>query len=379
MGDMTSLALYRFRQLQAAQAAPVPVIDSAEEATGVPISGPMVLEGVTTGDGRRIEHGALRFPENPISILWDREEGDHTGSVVGTITRMERRDNGEIWGYGTLSITNDPEAAADVQRAMELVRDNAIGWSVALDEVTAHLETTATRGDDDDEWSYDDEVMVTTDARIRHIALVDTAAFEAARPVIASPRAAYPAKHFEKWTSRDYVPFTVEADGRVWGHAAGGGCHRGTAGCLTYDSDVDPDMRGFHTGAPITLDNGETLRVGPVTFGGLHADVNMTRAQVRLHHENGSTVVALVRAWDDGRGRLAVAGTLVDGLDTGTVDQMRGCAPSYERWPEGSGLTLVGLHLVPLPAHPVAASAVEAGGGMVGVDCGCDDRCEVHG
>lgn len=368
----------RARRLVAAIAPPAVPDDTAEVAADLTDS-VIAVESATmaTGDGRRIDPGALRADVDvPIPILWDRDDGDHTGVVVGhydpaTFTRLA---DGTITVSGMLGPTRDPDTAAAIGRIVELLEANNIGQSVMLDTMSGHTEAMATRDDADDEWSHDDVVDVVTSARIRHVALVDTPAMPEARPVLASAGRLYPADHFAQWTSPDPVPFTVEPDGRVWGHAAGTGCHR-SAGrdCLLYSADVDPTMQGFHTSGRLALDNGDTVRVGPVTFGGLHADTSMTAEQRRQHHENGSTTVALVRAWDDDRGRLAVAGTLVSGLDDTTVDQLRGCAPSYERWPEGGGLTLLGLHLVPRPAHPVATAA-SAGGPVVAVDCLCDER-----
>lgn len=379
-----SLAMFKARRLARRIAAATATAPPSVAVQAIPIAGPVAVESgtVASGDGRRIDPGALTADADPIPILWDRDDGDHTGMVVGHYQpdTLTRRDDGAVLMEGQLGPTSDPDVAAAIGRIVELLTDGVLGQSVSLDTMTGHLEASATRTDDDAEWSHDDQVEVVTAGRIRHVALVDTPAFPEARPVLAAVGRTYPAAHFAEWQTDGPVPFTIDDDGRVWGHAAGTGCHRSSGtGCLVYTSDVDPTMAGFHTGSPIPLDDGTTVRPGPVTFGGLHADTSMSRDQRRAHHEAGSTVVALVKAFEDHKGRLAVAGTLVDGLDPGTVDRLRGCAPSYERWPEGPGLTLLGLHMVPAPAHPVATAAA-AGGPQVGVDCMCTDaRCEVCG
>jgi hypothetical protein len=45
------------------------------------------------------------------------------------------------------------------------------------------------------------------------------------------------------------------------------------------------------------------------------------------------------------------------GVDRDTLMRAMALAPSVELWPAGRGRTLVGIHLVPTPAWPVAASA----------------------
>jgi hypothetical protein len=357
----------------------------------VPIEGVVAVEGEVSGDGRRIEKGALRWDVLPVPIIWDRADGDHTGMIVGRYTSFTRRRDGNIWGVGELGETDDADAAAAVGRIRELIRDGAMSQSVALDEQSVRFEARASRDDAEEAWSFDDQVEVTTSGRVRHVALVDTAAFAQAVPQLASTEPGMfeamvaavttplPASHVAEWRQDDWQPLTFEPDGRIWGHAAGNGCHRSsTANCWLYPGDVDPKMAGFHTGSPVPLDDGTTVRLGPLTFGGLHADPSMSREQARRIHEDGSTIVGLVRAFQDHKGRLAVAGTMVPGLDETTRAQLAGTAPSYEMWPGAGGLTLIGLHMVPTPAHPVAASV--DGGGLVAVDCACDEPelCELH-
>lgn len=55
-------------------------------------TGPLVFEGIPTGDGRGIPFENITLDESllPIPIIFDLEEGDHTGVVIGHINRMER-------------------------------------------------------------------------------------------------------------------------------------------------------------------------------------------------------------------------------------------------------------------------------------------------
>src|SRR5690606_30384517 len=79
----------------------------------------------------------------------------------------------------------------------------------------------------------------------------------------------------------------------------------------------------------------------------------------RAYHENTSTVVGRVIAWEDERGRLAVAGSMVPGLPETFVAQVAGAPVSVEQWPtmETNGRnTLTAAHLVVTPAWPVGTT-----------------------
>lgn len=185
------------------------------------------------------------------------------------------------------------------------------------------------------------------------------------KPITASAVAVrdaivFPAEHFEEWdtSGQDDTPLTWEPDGHVFGHAAGDGCFRNgdVAVCERYEPDPDPRMRNFHTWTT-TLDDGRVIRTGALTAAANHADVmNLTREQARAYHENTSTVVARVRAWEDERGRLAIAGSMVPGLPESILGQVAGAPISVEQYPtrETQGRnTLTAAHLVVTPAWPV--------------------------
>jgi hypothetical protein len=56
------------------------------------LTGPVVFEGLPTGDGRGIPFENITLDESilPVPIIFDLLEGDHTGVVVGHIDRLER-------------------------------------------------------------------------------------------------------------------------------------------------------------------------------------------------------------------------------------------------------------------------------------------------
>lgn len=350
---------------------------TAASVDDIPVHGLAVPYDTPTGDGRQIRGGALTWDltTEGVPIIWDREDGDHTGMVIGRVDAFTADEAGVFVDAGRLFATTDTEAQAAVLRVVELIAENAVGWSVMLDDEVqedVYREPQITENSDGSvtvKHSRADQMLTTVSARIRHLAIVDTPAFPGARPILGpapvnaavAAGAVFPAAHFARWEeTKDYTPFQITPDGRIWGHAAGDGCYRTTrAGttCLKYRKDPDPRMANFHTGTA-TLDNGDVIRAGSLTCANLHATPRMSLDQQRRHHEDTSTVWARVVAWNDSKGRLCISGSVVPGLDERTLAQVGGLPLSVELWPVPgvNGLTLAGAHTVVSPAWPVAAS-----------------------
>lgn len=266
---------------------------------GFSVTGPVTYEGIYTGDVRTLKYGSLTWDDDllPIPIIWDPENNDHDGVVVGYINALERVDG------MTTSVRPEAVSGEDVEAV-----------------------------------------------------------------VAAAGSSALPAEYFADFRPTKAVPLTVgeeDANGlrRVYGIAAPKGvCHRSDMGaCFQYPGDIDPQHKGFHTGQSITLDDGTTVRVGALTIGGKHIDPRLARQgvsfqEVGRHRDDANTVFAMVRAWETPYG-LAVSGVVMPGVDRDTLFRAAASSPSVELWPAGRGRTLVGIHLVPTPAWPVAASA----------------------
>lgn len=267
---------------------------------GFGVSGPVTFEGIYTGDVRTLKYGSLQWDDEllPIPIIWDPENNDHDGVVVGSISALERVDG--------MTTAVRPEA-------------------VTGEDIEAVTAAAGTNG-------------------------------------------ALPAEYFADFRPKKAVPLTIGAEDEnglrhVYGIAAPKGvCHRSDMGaCFQYPGDVDPKHRGFHTGSEITLSDGSKIRVGALTIGGKHIDANLARQGVDFreanrHRDDANTVFAMVRAWETPYG-LAISGVVMPGVDQPTLMRALTLAPSVELWPAGRGRTLVGVHLVPTPAWPVAASA----------------------
>lgn len=163
--------------------------------------GVLGVEGELTGDGRFIQPGALRWESLPIPLRYvSSDVGAHSGAqVVGRIDTIERDDTtGEIIGEGDFDL--DSEVGAEAARVVEKQLQD--GVSLDLDDVAfevrvaadapALMETDpaelAKTGEPDadgrvkvQEMAPDDEVMVTTDARVRAATIVAVPAFSRAK------------------------------------------------------------------------------------------------------------------------------------------------------------------------------------------------------
>lgn len=263
------------------------------------VTGPVTYEGHWTGDVRRLPYGVLTWDDDllPIPITMGHEgPGGTQPPIIGYIDKLERVD----------------------------------GVTSSMRPVLGQEAVTAAAGG-----------------------------------------SALPAAYFREFRMDKPQPLRVDppdARGyrRIYGIAAPKGvCHRsaieGGAACFQYPGDVDKALSGFHTGAEITLDDGSTVRVGALTSGGLHVDTGLAKQgvsarEVNRHREDTNLVLGLVRAWDTIHG-LAINGIIAANVDEHRLLQSLAGAPSVELWPQSRGRTLVGIHVVPTPAWPVAASA----------------------
>jgi hypothetical protein len=295
----------------------------------IAVEGVMVVEGEMTGDGRYFEKGSVRWDAGvlPLPLIWDRENGDHTGATIGLIDSVERRGN-SIWGRGVLSDSDDPETRAAVARVAELLSEGAVGVSIAADSIRGHARIDNSVFDEIEEdedgikipIAYDMVTLGYSEARLRHLAIVDTPAFASAAlnavpltgALVASagilhlgyfdnpnfgtpgddPRLRYD-PDYQSWS----CPVTVEGD-HIFGHVAPMGvCLRGRpASCITPpDGDLEGFMRGYAPAA-----GGK--RTGVVVVGGSHADVGVGVIEASKHYDKTGRAGADVRVGRDAYG-----------------------------------------------------------------------------
>lgn len=265
---------------------------------GFSVSGPVTFEGVYTGDVRTLRYGSLTWDDEllPIPIIWDPENNDHDGVVVGYADSLERVDG------MTSAVRPETVEEEDVEAVVAAAGSSALP-AAYFDKSWDKKKIPLTVGDEDENG-------------LRRI--------------------------------HGYsAPYGVC-------HRSDMGA------CFQYPKDVDKQHKGFHTGQEITLSDGSKVRVGALTLGGKHLDPSLAWRgvdfrEVGRHRDDANTIFAMVRAWEGPHG-LAVSGVVMPGVDKDALFRAAASAPSVELWPAGRGRTLVGIHLVPTPAWPVVAA-----------------------
>ena len=161
-------------------------------AAGPRWEGVLAIEDELTGDGRMLESGAMRWETLPVPLRWVREDvGEHMNAVVvGRIDEVYR-DGNLIMGRGTF----DAGSEDGLEAARQVAEGLTPGVSVDLDDVSFEIRVAADLANGvelepvigEDGMAVvmrvdpDDEIMVTTDARLRAATIVATPAFAEAR------------------------------------------------------------------------------------------------------------------------------------------------------------------------------------------------------
>jgi hypothetical protein len=376
--------------------------------------GVLVVEGLPTGDGRMMERGALRWENLPLPLRWARADvGAHDGAVtVGRILEIWR-DGDRVMGRGDLDL-GSPEGR-EVARLMTPDEHGARagGVSVDLDDIDIEIRVAAEMLDeamlapenadtsererevDEDgrvtvfEFAMDDELMVTTDARVRAATIVDVPAFidarlhltgrsedtVAASVVASSAPPAPPAAWFtdpqfgeagrdprlvEDGHGNYGAPITVTRDGRLFGHIAlWRTCHTGFPGECVNPPVSGSGYRYFHVGA-VVVDDGREIPVGRITIDTLHAGRRLSAVDTLAHYENTGLAVADVRAGEDAYG-IWIAGSLRPGVTDEQVRALRASPLSGDWRRVGGSLELVAALAVNSPGFPVPRALVASG------------------
>jgi len=174
-------AVRRMDSLHAAR--PVALIASmtAPGANVLPWSGVLGFEGVTTGDGRVIDPGALTAARFPMPLRWAPVDmGGHDGAViVGTINEAQRGTGGQITGSGVIDLGSD-----DGREAARMIAGGFLsGVSFDLDSTDQEQMMSAVKDEEDGP----SPIAVVQSGRIRGATLVALPAFDEARIELAAP------------------------------------------------------------------------------------------------------------------------------------------------------------------------------------------------
>jgi hypothetical protein len=377
-------------------------------AQTAPWNGVLAVEGITTGDGREFAPDALTWRDLPVPLRWNKEDSHggapHTVAVnVGRIDSIERVGS-ELRATGVFDLSTD-----DGQTAYGKVRDQMLrGVSIDADSIKdsdvefVWPEDPNGDGESDEPDLFDllfaqPEKQIYKAGRISAATLCDIPAFaeayialtdadgavtaggvmdraewEAAqreqaelRAVVAHAAAFTPAAD---WFGNPQLslptPITVDASGRIYGHAAlFGTCHIGMSGTC-----VQPPRESYHdyylTGT-VLCEDGVTVRgVGQITVGTGHAGLHADARAAAEHYDNTGTAVADVVTGNDSHG-IWVAGCIRADADPAKVAALRASGQVSGDWrPIGGKLRLVALLAVNVPGFPVPRMRARVAGGQ---------------
>lgn len=322
------------------------------ESGNVPFSGPVVFENIETGDGRRMEPGAIRWGDDPVPLRWvPADTGAHDGAIVVGLVEELVREGDAILGRGMI----DTSFSVGAEVARQIERGLAGGVSVDLDDVEVDIDEEGER-------------MTVLDARIRGVTLVSIPAFDQARialdgttveemaePVVAAGFTPPPAKFFADPGFTE--PTGIRVDGRhIYGHIAlWGTCHTGISGaCVT----PPPNLSGYsiyRTGV-VLADDGSEHAVGHITMNTGHAGTRSNAVAAMSHYDHTGTVAADVVVGEDRHG-IWISGAVRPGLSDEQVAALR-AAPMSGDWRDvGGRLELCAVLAVNVPGFPVPSSA----------------------
>lgn len=354
-------------------------------------AGVIGFEEKTTGDSRIIEKGALRLDTLPVPFRWSKEDnGGHDGAVVvGTVLHVEIRDGGVIWGEGTIDLGSE-EGREYYRRVKEGIEN---GVSMDLDE--AHVEVRVAKDEWDrqkaewdamnaameegGEWEPeraengdviiyksdpDLELTVLTDTQLRAVTGVAIPAFKDAKIQIVEALEAVtasaavdldypPLVWFKNPEFTEPCPFTLTADGQVYGHIALWGTnHKGARGSqLLLPPHSACHYDEFLLGATLT-DEGVTVPTGKVFMRAMHAPLNQNLHLAREHYDHSGTVGADVNVGEDRFG-IWIAGAARSTLSDADRRELRAAPMSGDWRPKNGNLELVAVLGVNVPGYPV--------------------------
>lgn len=356
-------------------------------------SGVIGMEDQLTGDGRLIEGDALTWT-TPIPFRFVKEDvGAHDGAVAaGRILSITRGEGGRIEAHGDFDLGSPEgrEAARltlngimngvsmdldsvefEVRVAAEVIEAQDAFWEAL--EGDREIEEPARETDGEGrvivyKGSPDDEVMVTTGARVRAATLVSIPAFAEAvieataslpEEIMALVASAAPVEPPRAWFFRPEADgptaLTITDDGHVYGHlATWDTCHIGDPSGMGNCVMAPKSKSGyayFHTGAVRTAE-GEQVPTGTIRFNTGHAPLRAAADSAAAHYDNTGLAGADVHV-TDGKHGVWVSGALRPGLSPEQVRTLR-AAPLSGDWRYIQGkLELVGALAVNLPGFPV--------------------------
>lgn len=302
----------------------------------VPWAGFIVVEGVDTGDLRRVEEGALSWDEDSLPLPLASQTvnpvggSGHDGAVLaGNITTMERMGN-RIWATGYV----DPFAPGGITLALALDRRTMRGISVDLDSVriverrsklgTESIAAARIRGatccmfqaiiEATIELTHEEESAMVASASGTLTARV-FAPIDPIESLVASAGSSIPLAPPRSWFEKPRNasdmnhPLEISADGRLSGIVCSSGtCHIGFSGRCVPVPRSQTNYAAFRTGSVLTAE-GDTIRTGPIVMDTVHPDLRRQASDAMAFYAHTGSAVADVVPYDTQFG-IYVAGVM---------------------------------------------------------------------
>lgn len=147
------------------------------------------------------------------------------------------------------------------------------------------------------------------------------------------------------------TPFTVDDDGRVFGHlAVWGTCHTSVQNACTTPPHEE-EFSYFQLGEVVCA-SGQHIPVGQITMGTGHAGGHLRQLAAAEHYDNTGTAVADVVAGSDQHG-IWLAGAARPGLNEPQLRALRAAKLSGDWRKFGTRLRLVAALCVNVPGFPI--------------------------
>jgi hypothetical protein len=173
----------------------------------------------------------------------------------------------------------------------------------------------------------------------------------------------------------EITPLTVQADGRVFGHAATWNQqHIGMAGKIRPPKSKS-GYAFFATGA-LECDNGEVVNVGQITLNGGHAPLTATVSEAVAHYDDTRSGVVDVVAGEDKFG-IWVAGAVRPDVDEVSLRRLRASGVSGDWRPINGSLEMIALSAVNVPGFPIPRARVAGGQAVALVAAGTEQLVQL--
>jgi len=389
---------------------------AAEPAMGQQWEGILVIEGIMSGDGRKIEMNALTWRELPLPLMIMTENpvggGGHDGARLGgRIDWIERRSDGQVWGGGVL----DTESAAGLEAKRLMTPDQSgrsllRGVSVDLDDVEMLMEEAESM----EQLMDGTGTLSVAKARIMGATLTPFPAFQEAQVVLVgdvltaslsgedcdcvnnkslvaaagrpkrgaemrvftpfgvdalvASAAAIPVNPPMAWFKMPKLdgptPLKVMANGRVYGHvAAWGSCHIGFKDRCVSVPKSSFRYRYFANKQTLTAE-GKMVNSGPIVIDTVHPDLQMRASDAQAFYADTGCAVADVALFEDEYGIVA-AGAVRPSASPEQIRKLRGSDVSPD-WRTINGklecVGLLGVNTSGFVTPALVASAMKYGG-----------------